>query len=248
MPKNEKADTGYIFLHRRIRQHWIWADANRLKWWLDILMDCNHDDKKVLIGSKVYDCRRGQSLNSIPTWAKAWRVDVSVVKRFFKLLKAESMISTESVKKTTLLTVSNYDSYNGQRPAKDLQLNLQKTTNNNTNTINSIRESSSEENFTEEENADWAKFQSWVKKHTPKLLQMKQPFTQKQALLIKQNYHPDMIKDILEGMQNKPDLLKKYESANLTFKRWAKIRGSSVESKTVEVKPGSGRIKDITHG
>ena len=38
--------TGWIKIHRKIIDHWIWADSKRFKWWLDILLLTNHSDKK----------------------------------------------------------------------------------------------------------------------------------------------------------------------------------------------------------
>ncbi len=92
-------------------EHWIWKDPVKLKWWLDILMTVNFKDDKVLIGNQVIECKRGQSLLSLQSWADRWRVDKSKVRRFFILLQNEKIINTESVQKTTRLTVLKYDSY-----------------------------------------------------------------------------------------------------------------------------------------
>lgn len=114
-------NTGYIALHRSIRLHWIWSDPDKLKWWIDILMECNHSNKKVNLGMEIIECRRGQSLNSLDTWAKRWAVDKNKVRRFFKLLADDGMIVTEDVRKTTRLTVCKYDDYNSLRHANDTQ-------------------------------------------------------------------------------------------------------------------------------
>lgn len=135
--------SGYIKLYRSLRNHWIWNDAEKLKWWLDILLEVNHTGKKVNIGFELIDCKRGQSLKSRLEWAKRWRVDKSTVDRFFSLLKKDKMISTENLKKTIRLTVCKYDSYNDVRSAKQLQSNsdttpkqLGNSTNNNDNNYN----------------------------------------------------------------------------------------------------------------
>lgn len=78
-------------------------------------MEVNHQTKKVPIGYQLFECKRGQSLNSVMTWAKRWRVTESTVRRFFKMLETDKMILIESVKKTTRITVCNYDNYNDQR-------------------------------------------------------------------------------------------------------------------------------------
>jgi hypothetical protein len=111
----ENYSTGYINLFRSIRKHWVWQDAEKFKWWVDILLEANHKDQKVLLGGKLIECNRGQSVNSLLTWAKRWRTNSSAVRRFLKLLESDSMIVTENVSKTTRLTVCNYGSYNDKR-------------------------------------------------------------------------------------------------------------------------------------
>ena len=53
MKQETTFNNGWIQLHRTIHKHWIWKDANKLKWWLDILLTVNHVDAKNLIGSQL---------------------------------------------------------------------------------------------------------------------------------------------------------------------------------------------------
>lgn len=104
-------DKGWIKLHRTIDEHWIWKDAVKLKWWIDLLLIANHDDKKVNIGMQLFDCKRGQTVMSLMTLAKRWKVSKHVVNNFLTLLKTDNMIATENLTKTTRITICNYDSY-----------------------------------------------------------------------------------------------------------------------------------------
>jgi len=105
-------DLGWIKIHRKIKNHWIWKSEKRLKWWLDILLTVNHKDNEVLIGGTLIQCKRGQSVRSLESWAKDWDVTKKTVRDFFILLKSSSMISFESVQISTRITVCNYDIYN----------------------------------------------------------------------------------------------------------------------------------------
>ena len=107
----KKPTTGWILLHRKMQNHWIWQDANKFKCWIDILLTVNIEDKNVCIGSTIIECKRGQSLMSLDNWARRWGMSKSSVNRLFKALKMWHMIETENVMKTTRLTVCNYDSY-----------------------------------------------------------------------------------------------------------------------------------------
>ena len=119
MRGEEKRNGGFILLHRAIKDNWIWADADKLKWWLDILLSVNYADADVLLGNVVVKCKRGQSIKSLPTWSKQWRVDIGKVRRFLDLLQDQKMIVKENVQKTTRITVCNYDSYNDMRHDND---------------------------------------------------------------------------------------------------------------------------------
>lgn len=102
---------GWIKLHRKIKDHWLWQDAEKLKWWVSILMEVNHEGRKVLIKGKLFDCERGQSLKSLDTWAKEWRTTKKTVRSFFILLQQDGMLTISSVTVSTRITVCNYESY-----------------------------------------------------------------------------------------------------------------------------------------
>ena len=42
---------GWIKLHRKIQDHWVWQDDRYLRYWLTILLNVNHESKKI-------SCRR----------------------------------------------------------------------------------------------------------------------------------------------------------------------------------------------
>lgn len=139
MSDNQHAQ-GWISIHRKLRDHWLWQDAEKLKWWIDVLLEVNHKGKKVLIKNTLFEVDRGESINSLLSWANRWQTTRGKVRSFFKLLQIEEMILLKSNQQTTHLTVLNYDKYQGQQPTTRLangpQLDQQTDTNNNDNTVN----------------------------------------------------------------------------------------------------------------
>lgn len=110
---------GWIKIHRQIKDHWIWKSQNRFQWWIDILLSVNHTDTKVLIKGNLIECKRGQSVRSLETWAKDWNVTKKTVKEFFELLQNDSMLLYESIQISTRITVCNYDNYQTEVNAKE---------------------------------------------------------------------------------------------------------------------------------
>lgn len=109
---------GWIKLHRKSLDHWLYKENRphtKREAWEDMLLLCNHSEEKILIGTQIIDCKRGQSVKSLKTWADSFNWTISKVRRFFILLKKENMIELESVQKSTRLTVCNYEYYQSER-------------------------------------------------------------------------------------------------------------------------------------
>lgn len=104
---------GWIKLYRSIRKNWIWEDAQKLKWWLDILLQANHQDRKVLLGNELVLIERGSFHTSELKLSKKWGVSKTTVRKFLELLESDHMITTEKSKKGTTLKVTNYEDYQG---------------------------------------------------------------------------------------------------------------------------------------
>lgn len=102
---------GWIKIFRSIRKHWIWDDPIKLKWWIDILLEVNHESKTIAIGYKLFECDRGECLMSLKNWSHRWNVSKTVVNNFLKLLEKDNMISIKNETVTTRITVCNYEDY-----------------------------------------------------------------------------------------------------------------------------------------
>ncbi|WP_125580794.1 replication protein [Lacticaseibacillus suibinensis] len=113
------ADGGWIKVYRKIRQSFVWTDANQLKLWLLILMKASHDGNRFLFNGQQVDVTSGQLVtgahalafefnNGVPrdnqvAWRKVWRW----VKRF----ENEGMLTIKSNNKYSVITVVNYPQY-----------------------------------------------------------------------------------------------------------------------------------------
>ena len=139
---------GWIKVHRQIQSHWLYTDKREFSYfeaWIDILLTVNHADAKTMIQGTLYEVKRGQSINSLDTWAKRWKWSKSKVRRFLKTLENDSMIETKSETITTRLTVCNYDSYQDERNADETRMKRKRnadethvTPNKNDNNSNNV--------------------------------------------------------------------------------------------------------------
>lgn len=103
---------GWIKINREIVNHWLWSDAERLKWWLDLLFLANWDDKKVLHDSHLFTLKRGQIIASVAFLCERWEKSNKTVIKFLQMLESEEMIKREVVhRQTSIITICNYELY-----------------------------------------------------------------------------------------------------------------------------------------
>ena len=130
---------GWVKTHRKIQNHWIYTEKrvfSNFEAWIDIILNVNHCEAKVLIKGVLFDIKRGESINSLDTWSKRWNWNKSKVRRFLDLLQKDNMIVLKSEHITTRLTVCNYDSYQDSRNADETQTKRKRNKNETQTTPN----------------------------------------------------------------------------------------------------------------
>lgn len=124
MSKNK----GWIKLHRKIQDSSNYFDEPfcRNMAWVDMLLLANHDENSFRVrGIKVY-CKRGQIGFTPEKLGIRWTWSRGKVLRFLKELQNDGMIVQQKNNVTTLITILNYDKYQGDDTANS-------TTSNTTN-------------------------------------------------------------------------------------------------------------------
>ena len=105
-------NTGWIKISREITEHWIFQDAERLKWWLDLLFMANWDDRKVMHDTHLFTLKRGQMIASVSFLAERWDKSNPTIIKFLKLLEDEDMICRQTLyRQTPIITICNFELY-----------------------------------------------------------------------------------------------------------------------------------------
>lgn len=132
---------GWISIHRKIKDNWIWEDKpfSKGQAWIDILLRVNHADNKILIGNQLIELKSGQTIWSILEMSKEWGWSKTKVSNFLKLLENENNISQKRTTKYTLITVEKWEMYQDSKQKSGIKTETkekQKNTNNNDNKEN----------------------------------------------------------------------------------------------------------------
>ncbi|QKE74745.1 DnaD domain protein [Arthrobacter citreus] len=145
--------TGWISLHRKVRDHWLFEEKrsfSKFEAWVDLLMEVNHQDNKVLLGNELIEVKRGQKVTSMEQLALRWGWSKDKTYKFVKLLESEQMIERKSNTKRTVLTIVNYDIYqlsevpkHTPNEHKNYANSTPTDTNNNVNNVNNVNKVSS---------------------------------------------------------------------------------------------------------
>lgn len=132
---------GWIKTYRDLAEHWLAQDLQKLGWWVILLLKVNHEDKKVLSGNQIIELKRGQIVASLSYLATLWNTSKRTAERFIELLEKEQMVSRCTRHKVTILTICNWDSYQG----KDEPRRADKCANDEPIGIQSVSETKNEE-------------------------------------------------------------------------------------------------------
>ncbi|MFW6026792.1 MAG: conserved phage C-terminal domain-containing protein [Candidatus Woesearchaeota archaeon] len=143
---------GWIKLYRKVQDNVLWQDKpfSKGQAWIDLLLEVNHKENKILFNSDIITVGEGEKITSIRKLCDMWGWSNTKVVNFLELLKEENMITYKSDTKKTVIKVLNYRDYqksdieeNDTKATAKLQQKdtkaTQKHTNNNEKNIKNVK-------------------------------------------------------------------------------------------------------------
>ena len=135
-------NTGFIALHRKLLDSPIWqvTTVEQKVILITLLLMANHSEKKWYWQGEEFICQPGQFITSLPNIVKACGNGLTVQNVRTALKKFENMnfLTDQSTKTGRLITIVNWQGYQGKREVDNRQPNSQLTSNNNDNNITMI--------------------------------------------------------------------------------------------------------------
>lgn len=112
---------GYIKLWRKIQNNPLYKTKRRFsrnEAWIDLLLMATHKTHKIGVGLREIEIKRGQLLTSQLELSKRWKWGIASVKRFLNYLIREKQISYKAENKFTIITILNWEHYQGRTENK----------------------------------------------------------------------------------------------------------------------------------
>lgn len=106
---------GYIKLYRQLFENpdYFYERFSRMQAWIDLLLLANYEDGYIFIRGIRVEVKRGQVAKSLDSLAERWRWSKHTVQRYLKELETALQIALQKQNAITLITIVNYEKYQG---------------------------------------------------------------------------------------------------------------------------------------
>jgi DNA replication protein DnaD len=112
---------GWVSIHRKVMNNLVWQNPNLLKLWMYCLFKASHVEHEILVGNQSIKLERGQFVTGRKALTKDLNKGVKpdqqlsekTWERYMKNLEKWQMLSIEVTNKYSLITIANYDEYQG---------------------------------------------------------------------------------------------------------------------------------------
>lgn len=144
--------SGTVNISRDIWDHEAFAreDFTEREAWMWIICEASWKPRKKRVGNAIFELQRGQLATSIRFMGDAWGWSKSRVDRFLKRLSDLEMICAESGTAATIITVCNYDDFQGARDTSGTAAGQQRDTSGTNEKKGVIREEGKEDTASNE--------------------------------------------------------------------------------------------------
>lgn len=102
---------GWIKVHRKILDHWVSQEPELFAFWMRLLLEANHSDKKRMFNGSLIEIRRGQTLFGLEAFEAKSGISKKKLRRYLDMLESEGMIGRQRTNKYSLISICNYDDY-----------------------------------------------------------------------------------------------------------------------------------------
>jgi hypothetical protein len=120
-------NNGFIKLFRCIEDSFFWNDSQAVHLWIQLLLSANHRDKEMLLSGEKVIIKSGHFVCSRNTLSLKTGINESKVHRILKVFESEQMIEQQMNSKYRMISISNWNKYQGSEQVSEQQMNSRRT-------------------------------------------------------------------------------------------------------------------------
>lgn len=102
---------GWVKVHRKILDHWVSQEPELFAFWMRLLIEANHSDKKRMFNGALVEIKRGQTLFGLDAFEAKSGISKKRLRRYLDMLETEGMIGRQKTNKYSLISITNYEQY-----------------------------------------------------------------------------------------------------------------------------------------
>ena len=111
LTKNNKMDTGWIKLHRKIVDKGYYRNSKYVHLWVHLLLLANHKSKEFMWNGQIILIKGGQMITGRKELAKATGISETSIERILECLESEHQIEQQKTTKYRLITIVNWENH-----------------------------------------------------------------------------------------------------------------------------------------
>lgn len=137
--ENQTTNKGWVSIYRKILENPISSKPDYLSVWIHLLLMANHSETHFIWNNKKQVIFPGQLLTGRKKLSKITGVAESQIYKILNYLELEHQIEQQKTTKFTIITIVNWDKYQGKEQQKEQQSNNRVTTEEQqSNTYNNV--------------------------------------------------------------------------------------------------------------
>jgi hypothetical protein len=121
-------DNGFIKLHRKLFKSPIMKNSKTFHVWCVLLMNASYKERKIMVGNRTITIKKGEQQTSRKRLSKITGLHESSISRILRTLEIEQMIELQTTNKYTIISITNWDQYQGYEQQGEQQANNKRTT------------------------------------------------------------------------------------------------------------------------
>lgn len=153
-------NNGYVKIYRKLLENpIICKDSDYFSVWIYLLLSATHTEYDTIFKNERITLKSGQLITGRKVIAEKLNIDENKVQRILKMFEKQHQIEQQTSTKNRLISILNWNEYQGERQQNKQQVNNNRTTSeqqvntnkNDKNDNNNIKENNKKKNPTLEE-------------------------------------------------------------------------------------------------